>query len=171
MTKLQIDVWDRTKTLHLGQRMMLGCVEIGSTLTYFSTRWKEDLNDFNIEPLTFQIPDKTVVYANFAFSTNGNWVATLGQKETGMYKIPELFIYNVNGKYPKGLSAPIRCGYTKDLNPGTFMDHSKFGPLYIEQDTDFPKKLFIYKLTDGLKLLSEMVTGKQFVFSLSLTKW
>lgn len=154
LNKLQIDVWDRSKTYHLGKRMMLGANEINDKLTYFSISWEEDVNEHAVEPLTFQIPENTIVDSGFMFSSDGNWVATTGQKRTGMYKIPELFLYSADKKFPQRLSPPIRCGYTKDSNPGTFIDHEKFGPLFIEQDSDYPKKLFIYKLTGGLKLLS-----------------
>lgn len=70
---------------------------------------------------------------------------------------PELIIYHTGDIYPQGLSMPIYCGYTKKNGYGGFIDHETWGPCYVELDSDFPNKLFVYKLNDGLKILAEQL--------------
>ena len=55
---------------------------------------------------------------------------------------------------------PIMCGFTTDGNPGAFMQHEEWGPCYVEQDSEYDNKLFVYKLNEGLKILAEQALNK-----------
>ena len=70
-----------------------------------------------------------------------------------------LALYHLSSAYPQGLSMPMLGGYTQAGTGGAFVMHDEWGPLYIEQDYNFPDKLFIYKLNDGLKMLAENVAN------------
>ena len=155
LTKMQIKAWDRSKTIHTGRRMMLGTSRLSGSLEYFSIRWDEDFEDIRIEPIILQKPNGKRISSRFEFSPDGNWVKTLKFADSGVTFPPELIIYHVGEVYPQGLSMPILCGYTKEINTGAFMNHSEWGPCYVELDYEFNNKLFVYKLNDGLKILAE----------------
>jgi hypothetical protein len=112
------------------------------------------MEDITIEPILLQMPKEVYMSSLFEFSPDGNWVKTLIEGKNDVLEMNELMFYNVNSNYPQHLSMPILCGYTKDLNPGAFMNHSEWGPCYVELDVDYPDKLFVFKLNDGLKLLA-----------------
>lgn len=40
------------------------------------------------------------------------------------------------------------------------MQHTEWGPCYVEMDPDYPDKLFVYKLNEGLELLRKQVLNK-----------
>lgn len=159
LSKLQIDTWHKTKTIHLGKRMMLGTGWIGDKLLYYSVRWNEEIDEVKIEPLLLQLPKDSLVHDDFTFSADGNWVQTLYTQQDSYPQMVELIIYHAAAIYPQGLSTPIYCGYTKDGNEGAFMQHSEWGPLFVERDQDMRDKLFIYRLNDGLEILKEQATG------------
>ncbi|MCK4796565.1 MAG: hypothetical protein KAT05_04245 [Spirochaetes bacterium] len=155
LTKMQINIWEKTKTIHNGRMMMLGTFWVNDDLVYASIRWDDEFEDIRIEPLVLQKPKGKNISPRFVFSPDGNWVKSLKTVRTGVNFPPELLIYHVGEVYPQGLSLPILCGYTKKINQGGFMNHSLWGPCYVYLDCDFDNKLFVYKLNDGLKILAE----------------
>jgi hypothetical protein len=156
LTKFQINTWHKTKTMHLKKRILLGTGWIGKKLIYYSVRWDEKIEDVKVEPLILQVPEDCHIRDDYVLSQDGNWMKTLLSRYSGLTPdVPELVIYHVSDIYPQGLSLPIYCGYTHTGNNGAFMMHDTWGPCYVEQDADFPEKLFVYKLNDGLKILTE----------------
>jgi len=163
LTYFQTTPWPHSKVIHPGKRMMLvGGWGPGDTLIYYSARWDEKFKDVKVEPLIAQIPKRVVLHSDFCFSPDGNWIKTLANFEPGtrMVDAPELFIYHVGAGYPQGISLPIYCGYTRDGNSGAFLDHEKWGMCYVESDRNYPKKIFVYKLNDGLKMLADEAAEK-----------
>ncbi|MBN2444347.1 MAG: hypothetical protein JXJ04_23495 [Spirochaetales bacterium] len=159
LTKLQISKWPYSKTIHQERRMMLGTSRLTGTLEYFSIRWDEDFEDVKIEPIIVQRSKGGLLSSAFVFSPAGKWVKTDIEFINTAIETPRLLFYAVNDMYPQGLSMPIVCGYTGEYSPGAFMDHEEWGPCYLEQDIDYPDKIFIYKLNDGLKLLAEQAAN------------
>ena len=115
--------------------------------------------NIKIEPIILQRPKNKLLDDAYVFSQTGEWVKTLAFKEGDDEIPPDLLIYHTGDMYPQGLSLPILCGYTKENGFGGFMDHETWGPCYVELDSDFPDKLFVYKLNDGLKMLAEQALG------------
>jgi hypothetical protein len=76
-----------------------------------------------------------------------------------MYDVPEILVYQLSDIYPQGVSMPIYCGLTKDGTDGAFFNHKKLGPCFVELDIDNPKKLFVYVLNDGLKILAKQAVN------------
>jgi hypothetical protein len=161
LTKLKIDVWHLTKCLQPDKRIMLGRVYANKNYIFFSIRWDSEFENVDIEPIVLQKPGGRDIDYQFEFSADGNWVKSLDIENEQLP--PELIIYNVNSIYPQWLSMPIMCGYTREANTGAFLNHDKLGPLYIMLDADQHKKLFVFRLNDGLKILAEQardaVTG------------
>ncbi|MBN2534514.1 MAG: hypothetical protein JXB88_16645 [Spirochaetales bacterium] len=160
LSQLQIDVWPYSKVYHREKRIMLGYSRMTGTIEYFSITWDEDFEDIHSEPIIIQRPGGKRIGADFQFSANGDWVKTLLTEKSGPIDTPRLLFYHVHDMYPQHLSQPILCGYTNRENPGAFMDHEKWGPCYVEQDPDYPKKIFVYKLNEGLKLLADQVVTR-----------
>ena len=165
LNKFQVNTWHRTKTMHLKKRILLGTGWPGSSrkkLIYYSVRWDEKIEKIKVEPLLLQVPENCTLDDDFVLSQDGNWMKTLLNRDSGMMAgTPELVIYNVSDIYPQGLSLPIYCGYTHEGNNGAFLLHDTWGPCYVEQDSEFSGKLFVYRLNDGLKLLADSVMDRQ----------
>ena len=135
---------------------MFGTSRPMGKLTFFTVVWDEELEDVKIEPIILQKPKNTKLHERVEFSSDGSWMKTVARTDKGQFlNPPELVIYHVGDMYPQHLSMPILCGYAKEGNDGAFMNHSEWGPCYVELDFEFKNKLFIYKLNNGLKLLAE----------------
>ena len=155
LTKFQIKQWPYSRTVHTGKRMLLGTSEPLGVLTYFTARWDETYEEVKVEPIILQRYTDLLINDDFQFSADGDWVKSLLTEKNSVLGLPRLIIYHAKNIYPQGLSMPILCGYSSDNNPGAFMQHEEWGPCYVEQDPNYPDKLFVYKLNDGLKLLAE----------------
>jgi len=117
----------------------------------YSIRWDEKMKKVSAEPFNSKLPDGGTISNQFFFSSDGEWVRTLGER-TGCDASPELVMYHVNSRYPRHLSPPVSCGYVKNFS-GVFMEHDTWGPCYIVQDTCYPEKLFVFRLREVIPYL------------------
>jgi hypothetical protein len=53
---------------------------------------------------------------------------------------------------------PVSLGYTNQ-DPGAFMNHTRLGPCYVEQNTTREGILFIFKLNDAVEILKRKALG------------
>jgi len=74
----------------------------------------------------------------------------------------DLLLYHVDERYENGLSLPMYCGSSSKEESGAFVEHDKWGPLYVmtEDRKNGESVLLVFKLNDGLKYL-ERRDGKQ----------
>jgi len=158
LNKLDLDICSELKPINEKRKILLGYKIISNvTETTFLVRWNENFEKVKTEPVVLQLPDGKALSPDFYFSSDSNWLKTLKKESDGIIEAPRLILYQVNEMYPQSLSPPIVCGYTNANNIGAFMQHSQWGPCYVEQDMNFQDKLFIYKLNEGLKMLEEQV--------------
>jgi hypothetical protein len=160
LNKLQITVENEVKSIDLQKRIILG-YPYNTYRPNFIIKWNEKIEDVNAIPILVQMPDSeksSTVYGQMLVSYDGNWMkTTLEKMNEGMFDVPEILIYHLSDIYPQGISMPIYCGLTKEGTDGAFFNHKKFGPCFVEFDIDNPNKLFVYKLNDGLKILTSQL--------------
>jgi hypothetical protein len=155
LSKFAIDAWPHSKTIHVAKRILFGNSEATGKLVYFTARWDEEFEDVKVEPLLLQHPRETYLDDRGVFSSTGNWLKSQIERKKSFPDLPELVFFHVDNAYPQGLSMPIYCGYTSKYAPGAFMEHTEWGPCYVEVDLDHPDKLFVFKLNDGLQILAD----------------
>ena len=159
LNKYQIKVWDGCKSFDLNRKFILG-YPYKIIRPKFIIKWDKEINEVEATPIVVQMPGSEKSGYSYSpemlVSFDGNWMkTTLEKMKEGMFDIPELLIYHLSDIYPQGIGMPIHCGLTKEGSEGAFFLHTKLGPCFVELDSDNPKKLFVYKLNDGLKLLAE----------------
>ena len=159
LTKYQMEFYSKSKTFHLGKRIMIGTNWIEKKLFYYTITWDEEIEDVKIEPFTIQKPKNTFLDDRFRFSANGNWVKSTVEYRNALVPGPELIIYHVQDHYPQNLSPPIYCGYTNEGSGGGFMMHDQWGPCYVEHTFSKPDILMVYKLKAGLEILKNQAMG------------
>ncbi|MBN2738775.1 MAG: hypothetical protein JXR70_17465 [Spirochaetales bacterium] len=159
MNALQINVWPSARAYHLEKRRIFGVSSLLGKLVYYSIHWDDQMEEIKVEPLVLQLPKKANLSDRFIFSPCGQWLKTTISWQNSLLDFPELVIYKVNDIFPQGLSPPIYCGYTKKMSSGAFMQHDSWGPCYVEQDFD-NKKLFVYKLNEGMQILASEAAGR-----------
>lgn len=143
------------RAVNLNKRMMLGVSrQNNDSLTQYMIKWDEDCKNVSIEPLLNQVPKLAGLYESApVISKDGNWVKmsfflTDSLRENfPIYDCRTLF-HHIGSQYPQNLSSPIIGAYNKRGSTGAFVLHTELGPLYVEQDFNFPDKLFIYKLLE-----------------------
>jgi hypothetical protein len=162
LNKVKMSIWPRSKTLNQKRKLMLGMtgIKINDEYQDSAIKWDDELKEIKVEPLILQKPKNGDLDSGYEFSADENWCKSLKLiYNDGIQMPPELIIFQVADIYPQSLSMPIYCGYTKEANQGAFVNHTIFGPCYVEWDSEVPKKLFVYKLNDGLKILAEEASG------------
>ncbi len=157
-SKIQLDLFSNPVRAQAGK--LFGIVEKVDKENYtFSidqlVTWKENYKDVKINPIVVQIPKKGDFTDSFKLSGDGKWALGRFKYDANIIDVPELIIYHLSDIYPQGVSMPIYCGYSTEGTRGAFVDHEEWGPCYVELCDDFPNKLFVYKLNDGLKVMAE----------------
>jgi hypothetical protein len=159
LADLKIEISGHLKRpYHFGNRRMIGYRAMPGLESdiFFSIRWDEGFTDYKIEPFTIQKPEGYAVNEYFKFSGDGKWVKTTVSPDTNLHE-EELAFLQVNDDYPQGLSFPLFGEKKTDFRtPGAFVNHSTWGPLYVELDYDHEKALLVYKLNDGLNYLKKL---------------
>lgn len=117
--------------------------------------WKENYKDVKINPIVAQIPKNGDFIDSFKLSGDGKWAIGKFKYDANIIDVPELIIYHLSDIYPQGVSMPIYCGYSEKYTRGAFVDHEEWGPCYVELCDEFPNKLFVFKLNEGLKVMAE----------------
>ncbi len=153
MNRYDIRIASRSNSIHPERRMILGVSWVAKQLVYYSIRWDEKFENIDISPLRIQRPKGKLISDLFIFSPDGRWIKTHDVKVKNSPQ--ELLMYHTGSIYPQGVNIPILCGYTNKFNRGVFIEHEKWGPCYVEQDYNYPDRLFLFKLNDGLKTLAE----------------
>ncbi len=139
------------KNYNMDKRMMIGIPVKDipdQSSSYYLIRWDENFKNVKIEPFFNSYPAGIDSIDSFIFSPDGNWASVRGSNMTGD---DELIFYHIDDKYPQGVSTAIRGGKTSKQNIGDFFNHEKWGTCFLEKDTMFPDKLFVYRLSDSLK--------------------
>jgi len=151
VTRLQINI-DRY-SMNTGKKMLLGTSSVSGKLEYYSIQWDKGFKEVKVEPLTRQLHKGLMINSSFKFSPDSKWVKSNITEVEYPEIAQQLIIYHISDIYPQGLSKPIIFGYSDRTNPGAFMNHSQWGPCYLEQDPYYPEKLFVYKLNKGKESL------------------
>jgi hypothetical protein len=157
LNKYQIVINHEPVSYNINNRMTFGYPDNLYRPTYI-IKWDKEIKDVAANPIALQMPgwEKYNYSLLMLVSFDGNWMkTTLKKPKEGMFDVPEILIYHLSDIYPQGISMPIHCGLTKEGTDGAFFKHKKLGPCFVEFDIDNPKKLFVYKLNDGLKILAE----------------
>lgn len=150
-------------SLNVDSRMLLGYnnkIHAKVTLgkldedTIFSVRWSPDFSDVDIEPVLLQKPEYSTFNIDFCFSPDGKWVRGNVRRishypeKTAPWQI---VFFHVNEKYPQGLSMPMLGEYSDPETPGAFVEHSQWGPVYVERHPRSYMHLRVYRLREGLE--------------------
>ena len=162
LTELQFSITVDEQSYNLKKHFMLGLSEIKNPLSglydMYTVNWNNEMKDVKAAPLTFQIPNDYLLTGSCFFSSDGAWLKTRFSPQPD--GIPVTVFFNINDKYPQGLSLPVFGGNTVLENPGCFVNHTKFGPLYVEMDSDHENVLLIYRLNDCFEILRKKAVGK-----------
>jgi hypothetical protein len=142
--------------LHQGKRLLIAwsyISRLGDIQTVL-VRWNEDMQDFDINRTVLQMQDtKTQIYDGpDGISGDGNWLHGIRKKTISGVQMDERVVFHLQDYYPQGISMPVSLGYTNQ-DPGAFMNHSKLGPCYVEQNTNRNGILFIFKLNDAVDII------------------
>jgi hypothetical protein len=122
--------------------------------------WDENLDNVRIEPLILQMQNTQ----RFSYrepthiSGDGNWMKSRRIHKQTQPRIEELVVYHLQDYYPQGMSMPVSLGYTNN-DPGSFMNHSRLGPCYIEQPLSRDGILLLYQLNDAVEILRRQALG------------
>jgi hypothetical protein len=157
LNKLQIEINDDIISCNINKRIGFG-FQYDIYRPTFIIKWDAEIKDVEATPILVQMPgwEKFDYSLATMLSFDGSWMkTTLKKPKDGMFDIPEIVIYHLSNIYPQGIGMPIYCGFTKEGTDGAFFHHKKYGPCFVEFDLDNPRKLFVYILNDGLKILAE----------------
>ena len=163
LTELQIIVDDHEINYNTSHRIMFGWSDLSNLVNpdvtpFYLIRWDVAMKDIKTEPIIMQLPNGHNISQMCRISPDGKWLKTTATPKGDGQKIS--IFYNLNDKYPQGLSLPVFGGNTVLENPGCFVNHTKLGPLYVEMDSDHENVLLIYKLNDCFEILRKKAVGK-----------
>jgi hypothetical protein len=151
------------KLLHQGKRLLFAWSYItnpGTPIQPVLVRWSEDLQDITIYPIALMKRTEKYSYSGGVsiISGNGNWLREFRSVWVNGARIGERVMFHLQDYYPGGISTPVSLGYTNQ-DPGAFMNHSKLGPCYVEENTNQDGILFIFKLNGAVDILKRRVLG------------
>ncbi len=72
---------------------------------------------------------------------------------------PQLVFYQVDPKYPQGISPPVFGGKVGDQVEGCFVDHSKLGMVFLDVQTSH-NAVLVYKMSDMLPLIAKKLAQR-----------
>ena len=148
------------KVLHQGKRLMYAWTRIEKTITQVLVRWSEDLQDVNIYPIPLmKDTDKVFHIGPSQISADGNWLQEIRADHSEGFQKTERIMCHLQDYYPGGISPPVSLGYTTEDPIAAFMNHSKLGPCYVEQNTNRNAILFIFKLNDVIEIIKKQALG------------
>lgn len=139
---------------HQQQRFMIGfllkdrtpLVQFGAYATAF---WDENRQNIRIE--TFKVNGSEGFFLSpdsFIVSPCGKYVKAIFSPPHDSGLSPQLAMLFIDEKYPAGISEMVLLGPTRTSNYGAFMNHSEWGPCYVEFKTDVRRTLFVYRLEE-----------------------
>jgi hypothetical protein len=144
--------WEKLKRVDFNKRFLIGRIVTSPLDQFVSVRWKADFKDVKVDSLILQCSTKLGFGDYWNLSPDGNWLCVKASVLDAEDRKHILIFYNVDDKYPQGLSMPVYGGYTAIPGDGCFVNHSVLGPLYIDFSSD-TKAMLIYKLIDAIALL------------------
>jgi hypothetical protein len=150
------------KLLHQEKRLLIAWSYIGrrSNVQTVLVRWSEDMQDFDIQRAVLQMQDteKQIYDGPDGISADGNWLKGIRRTSLMGSQMMERVVFHLQDYYPQGISMPVSLGYTNQ-DPGAFMNHTRLGPCYVEQNTNRDGILFIFKLNEAVEILKRQALG------------
>jgi hypothetical protein len=156
---------DSDKLLHQGKRLLIAWSYISRSgdIQTVLARWSEDLQDIDIQRTVLQMRDteKQIYNGPDGISADGNWLKGIRNQILMGSRMKERVVFHLQDYYPQGISMPVSLGYT-NRDPGAFMNHTKLGPCYVEQNTNREGVLFIFKLNEAVEIIKRKASGLVF---------
>jgi hypothetical protein len=158
LTNSQIITWRDRRPYHFEKRRLIGYVGGTNPAQFFLVRWAADFGDVTVTPMTSQCPDEYIFSEYWTISPDGDWAATsampLSQAGSSYGEKWEIVFYRLADAYPQGISPPIFGGLAAGAKiTGAFVNHSEWGPIYLDEDADHPGAMLVYHLNQGLEIL------------------
>jgi hypothetical protein len=150
------------KLLHQRKRLLYGWSYIDrlAGIQPVLVRWSEDLQNITISPILQMQKTETISYSGgvSVISGDGNWLRELRLIWVNNSQMKERMMFHLQDYYPGGISMPVSLGYT-NRDPGAFMNHTRLGPCYVEQNTNREGILFIFMLNEAVEIIRRKALG------------
>jgi hypothetical protein len=121
-----------------------------------SVRWRSTKDEASVEPWTIQCAEEFHIGPTFNVDPSGSWMRA-PVFEVSNIRSTHSVLFHLSSKYPQGVSVPIMAEGSNGESPGVFVQHEKWGGLYLEPDPGNPNLILVYRLQDAQRI-AETVT-------------